>query len=109
MASKNMIFISQLIRVMNEKYFFLKMLNPKNELLKYFIVDEDGLFTVTPIGEIEDEFVDRFRGNAPKIRDVIKGNVNISFKEYSDRLFFSCFKNYISNLEEAINLAEKMN
>ena len=103
-----MIAIGQLIQVAKEKYFFLKMLSWRNDLLKYFTLDK-GEFMPSNVPEIEDEFVKKFRGDSPTIRDIVNGNLNISCEEYQERLFSTCFKNYISSLEGAIKFAEKMN
>ena len=109
MLSGKMIAIEQLIQVTAKKYFFLKMLSGKNELLKYFIVGKDGLFTPSSISEIEDEFFERFRGNFLSPREAVKSKEKIPYQEYQRGLFLSCLMNYISTLEKAIDFAEKLN
>lgn len=85
-----------------KKYTLLKILSPKNELLKYFSVDEKGL-RINLDNETNDEFINRFIGkNVPEKR-------NMSNIDYSMELCRSLFRNYTSALEKAINLAKKMN
>jgi len=96
----------ELLLELKKDYIFLKSLNPKHELLKYFSVDEEEL-NINFRDEIIDEFLEKFRGDVPPAE--IAKTMRIPFAIYGAILTSSTFKNYINSLESAIYLAEIMN
>jgi len=91
-----------------EKYYPLYVLNPKNELLKYFILDING-FRRNQDEEIKEEFLEKFRGNFPTRNDLEGGRVEMSFLEYGRRLVSSLLQNYCNALEEELKIVELRN
>jgi hypothetical protein len=96
----------ELLRRAVKDYVFLRKLSPKHELLKYFILDENG-FNINPSDEAIDEFLEKFRGDVPKA-EVAKSR-RIPFKVYEYVLTSNVFNNYINSLESAIQFVEMMN
>jgi len=82
-----------------EKYFPLQLLDPDNELLKYFILDSNG-FRRNQDKEIKIEFLERFRGDFPTKSDLEESGIEISFLEYGNGLISSLFQNYCGALEK---------
>ncbi len=83
------------------KYCPLQKLNPEDELLKYFILNDNG-FRHNRDKEIKVEFLEKFRGDFPKINDLKEGRVEMSFKEYNHGLMSSLLQNYCNALEREI-------
>jgi hypothetical protein len=91
-----------------KRYIFLEMINPRCELLKYFVWDESGFERNRDLA-VSEEFLERFRGDIPTIHEIFQKKIRISFEEYQKKLYSSLFKNYISALESAIDFAKMMN
>lgn len=90
----------QLMKLVKNEYYGLKMLYPGHDLLKYVFLDEDE---VLPNRRITSEFVSHF---CPDMEDFARKN-NVSIKECQKILFLASFRNYYDALEEAIEDAEK--
>jgi hypothetical protein len=98
--------VGELICKIKLDYLFLKTLNPKHELLKYFVLDEQG-FNISQRDEIIEEFLEKFRGDMLPA-EVAKSR-RIPFIIYEYMLTSSVFGNYVNSLENAIQFAEMMN
>ena len=106
----------KLIGRIARKHYFLNMINPKDELLKYFTLDEEGYFRMCGETDFE-EYVDRFRGDLMSLDNFVEeftkehmtGKITLDFEEYHKELFLVTAKNYLSALEDEIWKIEKGN
>ena len=98
--------IGELLREAKQDYLFLKTLNPRHELLKYFSIDEQG-FNINSRDEVIDDFLKKFRGDVLPADLAIK--MKIPFAIYEYMLTSSVFKNYVASLENAIQFIGMMN
>lgn len=112
----------ELIEAVARKHNFLSWINPKDELLKYFFLDEEGGFHMSDEADFE-EFVSRFRGDyksIDKFVDEEEKNCEISdgidmkklmkdAKKYYSEIFPVTMCNYFSALEEEIDNIEMRN
>lgn len=97
----------ELRKVLHE-YYPLLILSPKNELLKYFIFDKNG-FRENQNEEIKIEFLEKFRGDFPKIDDLKKRGVGISLLKYGRELVSSLLQNYYNALKKELEASELKN
>jgi len=89
-------------------YMFLKRLSPKNELLKYFLV-EGNSFKNNPDTEICEEFTERFKGDFPTLEELKKNKIKVNYDKYSFQFSLNALVNYTDCLEGAIQFALMMN
>jgi hypothetical protein len=79
----------ELKKVLHE-YYPLHMLNPKNELLKYFVLNENE-FRQNNDEEIKLEFIRKFMGDYPTLDFLIEKGMNMSVLEYGQGLLHFLF------------------
>jgi hypothetical protein len=96
--------LREVIEEIMKDYMFLRRISPKNELLKYFIV-EGHSFRNNLDTEISDEFMERFRGDFPTLEKLKKKNVKINYTKYFSKLYLNIFLNYDYCLDGAIQFA----
>jgi len=100
--------LKEVIEKIVDDYLFLKQISPKNELLKYFIV-EGNSFKNNLDTEIREEFQERFGGNFPALEKLKENNIKVNYAKYFSQLSLNIFVNYNDSLEGAIQLALMMN
>ena len=100
--------LDEILKKVWEKYYPLRVFNPDNELLKYFIFDNNG-FNQNQNLEIKDEFLGRFRGDFPTIDDLEERGVKISLLEYGRGLVSIILQNYCDALGEELKIPELRN
>jgi hypothetical protein len=96
--------LKKVIEEIVKDYLFLRRISPKNELLKYFIVDENS-FTNNLDKEIHEEFMEKFRGSFPTLEELKKRKKKIDYAKYFSSLYLTVFINYDFCLDGAINFA----
>jgi hypothetical protein len=114
--------MNKLTMEVSRKHYLLRWMNPKDELLKYFFMDEEGAFCMN--SSSFDEFVERFNGSKTSIDDfAVKaaeeaktpdGGIDMDIvrergAEYGVELFNVVMKKYISALEKEIGKIEEGN
>lgn len=100
--------LREVMREVVHDYMFLRHVSPKNELLKYFIVEGNSLRNNCD-EEISDEFMERFRGDFPTLEELKENKVKVNHAKYFSQFSLNVFINYINSLEREIYLAEMMN
>ena len=93
-----------LLDVIN-RYYILSVISPKHELLRFFCFNKENNFEPNQDEQIEDEFIERFRGENLSLEDYMKVKSEIPSKEYFRALIPSLFSNYRSVLEKEITEA----
>ena len=100
----------ELIRAVVRKHYFLSIINHKDELLRYFTLDEGHFKMCSDVNF--DEYVNRFRGEFQSVEDFAEQpleKVTVDFEEYHKKLFLVTMRNYLSVLEEKIYKIEMGN
>ena len=110
----------ELFEAIARKYYFLSYINPKDELLKYFFLDEKGGFHMSDEADFE-EFVKRFRGDCKSIDKFVDeeeekcktpdGGIDMKkiMKDAKNITFPVTMCNYFSALEQEIDNIEMRN
>lgn len=102
-----------LIGAIAQKHYLLGWVNPKDELLKYFTINEEGNFRMCPEIDFE-EYINRFRGDLMSVDDFVDqfadplaGEINSDdVGEYYKELLLATMQSYFSALEDEINKIE---
>jgi len=82
------------------KYMMLERLNPKDDLLYFFVKNEKGFM---PNLDMKEEFINRFNRDVPCLEEAMEDNEKISLSGYVGGFIYRTYTNYELALIERID------